>query len=149
MKTSVTDLYNLLTTNPLLLSDTGDNIKVNTFCAYANPLINNFPAILLIRKSKAKQIKTIASGYIENFTIDILAMTQQFETDYTTLDGVEALDKLVKNIETILQKNPKINGSYLDSNIDGTEYDSFVINNYINFTATISVTLQKRVVYNC
>ena len=85
----------------------------------------------------------------ENYSIDILAMTQQFETDYITLDGVEALDKLVKNIETILQKNPKINGSYLDSNIDGTEYDSFVINNYINFTATITVTLQKRVVYNC
>jgi len=76
-------------------------------------------------------------------------MTQQFEADYTILDGVEALDKLVKNIETILQQNPKINGNYLDCNIDGTDYDSFVTNNYINFTATISVTLQKRVVYNC
>lgn len=149
MKQAVTDLYNLLSTNPLLLSDTGDNIKVNTFAQYANPLIDNFPAILLIRRSKAKQIKTIASGYIENYSIDILAMTQQFETDYTILDGVEALDKLVKNIETILQQNPKINGNYLDSNIDGTDYDSFVTNNYINFTATISVTLQKRVVYNC
>jgi len=61
MKQAVTDLYNLLSTNPLLLSDTGDNIKVNTFAQYANPLIDNFPAILLIRRSKAKQIKTIAS----------------------------------------------------------------------------------------
>ncbi|HNQ20167.1 MAG TPA: hypothetical protein PKI46_03790 [Bacteroidales bacterium] len=148
MKQAIDDLYTLLTGNVLLQNDIGNNVKVETFCKYANPLIETFPAILLIRKSKAKQIKTVSSGYIENFTIDIMAMTQQFETDYVTMTGLEQLDKLVKNIETILQQNPKINGSYLDSNIDGTDYDSFINSNYINFIATITLTMQRRVVYN-
>lgn len=148
MKQVIDDLYTLLFNDPLLNSDTSVNIKVNTFYKYANPLIELYPALLLIRKSENSQIKTVSSGYLNTYSIDILLMTQEFEETTKSLKGIDDLDKLVKNVRSILQKNPKINGNYYDSLISGIEYQSFVTDNYINFTAIISFNIQKKVYYN-
>jgi hypothetical protein len=149
MKQAITDLYNLLKNNAKLNVDNATSIKVNTFCKYEDPLIPEFPCISLKRLSKNKQVRTMPLGYIETFVIEIIAEVQNMETDNVnvTSSGFDDLDKMTGIIENIIQETPKINGTYLNSDIQDTAYEAYNNDNYINYKAVITVQLQRKVIY--
>lgn len=147
MKTAINDIYTLLKNDSRLNTDGTDTLKVKTFCKYEDPLIPDYPAISLKRMSKNKQIKTMPSGYVESLNIEIICDCQELETgtDGATPAGFDKLDTLTGIVEKIIQSNPKINGSYLDSTISDTRYEAASDGNYIFFRAVVVLTIKRMV----
>ena len=148
MKNVIEDLYTLFSTESTLNNDNTTSIKVKTFRKYPDPLITDYPALLLVRKNKTSQIKTVNLGYLNTYSVDILLMTQDYEESTNCLKGIDNLDKLVEIVEGLIQKNPKIDGKYYNTEITGISFNTFTTDNYINFSAIVSLDVKKKVQYN-
>ena len=148
MKNVIDDLYNLFINTAELNNDNTTSIKVKTFRKYPDPLITDYPALLLVRKNKTSQIKSANLGYLNIYSVDILLMTQDYEDSVNCLKGIDDLDRLVDIVEKLFQKNPKIDGKYYNTEITNINYNTFTANNFINFSSVVSIDIKKKVQYN-
>ncbi|HNY10698.1 MAG TPA: hypothetical protein PKK26_03810 [Candidatus Wallbacteria bacterium] len=147
MKKTIKDIYTLLSVDTRLKTDGVDTIAVKTFREFNDPLVMDFPAVMLERVSKDKQIKSMPSGYLETFSVDIVCVTTEYgdSDNGSNMLGYDRIDTLTNIVEKILQENPKIDGSYLDSDITSTRYEAGAADNYIFYSAIISLTAKRRV----
>ena len=159
MKRLIDDVITLLQNHPRLKNDGEIDytnvkgvtkkvtaVKIKTFCKFEDDLILEYPAIIVARKSKAPLKDRETMGTITTaLNVDIVAFVQDFEGTLTDTNnasyskGFEGIDLLEEIITDILNEYPKINNSYVESDITNSDYSALPNDDKINFGVTLTL----------
>lgn len=138
--------YDVLTVDARLLNDVGTNTKVNDFgkTLEDEPTCTPFITFGVDPVSSFESI-SLGKKVMRIIPLKILCGITNYDSVW---ESQLALDALLKNVEAILNENPKLNNTAYDSKIIQEVYGYIFDNEGNPFYKVCEITLEVKEVYN-